>query len=415
MSKRPTLIGRYRRALHSETFAGLMLILAAAIALIWANFPSGAVREAYATISETTVGISAIHLNLSLAEWAADGLLAIFFFVVGLELKEEFTTGSLRDVRRALVPILAAVCGMIGPILVYVLIQLITGSGNYGGWAVPVATDIAFALAVLGLFGKGLPPAIRTFLMTLAVVDDLLGIVLIAVFFAGSLNFIALALAVAVIALFGFLVQKRITKAYLLWPLGILAWYLMHLSGVHATIAGVALGMVVPAIQRKSERESLTHHFASKIEFYSAGFILPIFAFFASGVNVVDTGGFREMIVDPVAMGIYLGLPLGKMLGISGGVFIMVKLFKLKLGRGVNMLDILPVSLVAGIGFTVSLLIATLSFPASDPHEPHSRIAVLVGTLLSAIVGGAVLAARSKWRNRYAVRTEIHTSMSPSD
>ncbi|PTK34488.1 Na(+)/H(+) antiporter NhaA, partial [Staphylococcus hominis] len=126
---------------------------------------------------------------------------------------------------------------------------------------------------------------------------------------------------------------------------------------------------------------------------------------------VVDTGGFREMIVDPVAMGIYLGLPLGEMLGISGGVVIMVKLFKLKLGRGVNMLDILPVSLVAGIGFTVSLLIATLSFPASDPHEPHSRIAVLVGTLLSAIVGGAVLAARSKWRNRYAVRTEIHTSM----
>ncbi|WP_124054214.1 Na+/H+ antiporter NhaA [Arcanobacterium ihumii] len=415
MAKKPSLFRRYKRALHSETFAGFVLILAAVIALIWANFPVESVRSAYTALSETTIGFSAIHLDLTIAQWAADGLLAIFFFVVGLELKQEFTVGSLRDVRRALVPILAAVCGMIGPIIVYTLIQLATGSNNFGGWAVPVATDIAFALAVLGLFGKGLPPSIRTFLMTLAVVDDLLGIILIAIFFAGSLNFIALVLAIAVIGIFGMLVQKRITKAYILWPLGILAWYLMHLSGIHATIAGVALGMMVPAIQRKAEHESLTSHFSSKIEFYSAGFILPIFAFFAAGVDVVDAGGFGEMFVDPVALGIYLGLPLGKMLGISGGVFIMVKVFKLKLGRGINMLDIIPVSLVAGIGFTVSLLIATLSFPTTDPHEPHSRIAVLVGTLLSVILGGITLSARSHWRNRFAVRTEIHTSMSPSD
>lgn len=395
MAKKPGLLAWYKNGLRSETFAGVVLIIGAVLALVWANSP---IRESYFTLSETHIGPEALHINLSLNHWASDGLLAIFFFVVGVELKYEFVAGSLRDIRQALVPVLAAVCGMLGPILVYCVVQLITGSGIFDGWAIPVATDIAFALGVLGVFGKGLPPAVRTFLMTLAVVDDLLGIIVIAIFFSSGINFLYLLFALVTIAIFGFFVQKRIIKWWLLWPLGILAWYFMHGSGVHATIAGVALGMTVPALMRDSEHEPLTEFFSDKLSFWSSGVILPIFSFFAAGVNIVDSGGIGQMLADPVAMGIYFGLPFGKMLGIFGGVFIMIKVLRLRLGESVYLPDIFAVSLVAGIGFTVSLLIATLSFPAADPHEAHARVAVILGSLIAAVLGGIALRLRAKQR-----------------
>ncbi len=410
MAKKTSITQKYRRLLHSETMAGLVLILAAGLALLWANFPLLTIRQAYTEFSHLTLGPSELHLNLSLAHWAADGLLAIFFFVVGLELKQEFTTGSLRDIRKALVPVLAAVFGMLGPIAVYIGIQALSNSTNLDGWAVPVATDIAFALAVLGLFGKGLPPAARTFLMTLAVVDDLLGIILIAVFFAKDLNFSMLGIAILLIIIFGILSQKRIIKWYLLWPLGILAWYFMHLSGIHATIAGVALGMTVPALQRKAEKQALTAHLSDKLHFYSAGLVLPIFAFFAAGVNIVDAGGFSSMFTDPVAIGIYLGLPLGKLLGITGGVLLLISVFRLRLGANLTIMDVLPISLIAGIGFTVSLLIATLSFDPSTEISAHARVAVILGTLISAILGAVSTKWRTKYRHRYSDRTELHRS-----
>ncbi|QJC22402.1 Na+/H+ antiporter NhaA [Arcanobacterium buesumense] len=407
MPHRPSLIARYRRALQNEATAGIVLILGALIALIWANSP---LRESYMHLSETVIGPQSLHLGLPLSHWAADGLLAIFFFVVGLELKHEFVAGSLRDIKQALVPILAAVCGMIGPVAVYSIIQVLSGSTIYDGWAVPVATDIAFALAVLGVFGKGFPPVVRTFLMTLAVVDDLLGIVIIAVFFSDGVNFLYLGLALIVVAIFGFLVQQRIIHWYLLWPLGIIAWYFMHLSGVHATIAGVALGMTVPALMKGKERKPLTEQLAERINFYSAGFILPIFAFFAAGVNVIDSGGFGAMLVDPVSMGIYLGLPLGKFLGIFGGVVLMIKVFRLKLGHGVDLPDIFAISWVAGIGFTVSLLIATLSFAEGNPHGPHARVAVILGSLLSLILGALFLIRRARQQQRGAIaKRPLHT------
>ena len=395
MAKKPGLLAWYKNGLRSETFAGVVLIIGAVLALVWANSP---IRESYFTLSETHIGPEALHINLSLNHWASDGLLAIFFFVVGVELKYEFVAGSLRDIRQALVPVLAAVCGMIGPILVYCVVQLITGSDIFDGWAIPVATDIAFALGVLGVFGKGLPPAVRTFLMTLAVVDDLLGIIVIAIFFSSGINFLYLLFALVTIAIFGFFVQKRIIKWWLLWPLGILAWYFMHGSGVHATIAGVALGMTVPALMRNSEHEPLTEFFSDKLSFWSSGVILPIFSFFAAGVNIVDSGGIGQMLADPVAMGIYFGLPFGKMLGIFGGVFIMIKVLRLRLGESVYLPDIFAVSLVAGIGFTLSFLIATLSFPAADPHEAHARVAVILGSLIAAVLGGIALRLRAKQR-----------------
>ena len=386
---------RYRHALRNESVAGLVLVAGAIIALIWANSP---VRESYFTISEAVIGPHALHLDLTIAEWAADGLLTVFFFVVGLELKQEFSTGSLHDPKKAAVPILAAVCGMAGPIGVYCLIQVVTGSSEYGGWAIPVATDIAFALAILAIFGKGLPAAARTFLMTLAVADDLGGIIVIAIFFSSGINFLWLALAVVAIALFGFLAKKRIIHWWILWPIAILAWYFMHSSGIHATIAGVALGMVVAARPAEGEVHGLTHTFTKKFEFASSGFVVPIFAFFAAGVNITEAGGLGELLADPVSVGIYLGLPLGKCIGITGGVWIMLRFFKLSLGEGIKLGDIVPISFVTGVGFTVSLLIAQLSFPANHPHEAHAKVAVILGSLLAIILGAIALKIREYQR-----------------
>ncbi|MGO1592491.1 Na+/H+ antiporter NhaA [Ancrocorticia sp.] len=392
-------LARYRIALQNESFAGLLLVVGALIALVWANSP---VRGSYFTIAQTIVGPEGLHLDLTIANWAADGLLTVFFFVVGLELKQEFSTGSLHDPRKAAVPILAAVCGMLGPIGVYFAVQLITGSGEYGGWAIPVATDIAFALAVLSIFGKGLPAAARTFLMTLAVADDLGGIIVIALFFSDGINFLWLGLAIVAIALFGFACKKRFARWWLLWPLAILAWYFMHSSGIHATIAGVALGMVVPARLAAGEKENLARRFTEKFEFASAGFVVPIFAFFAAGVNITEAGGLGELLSDPVAVGIYLGLPLGKLIGISGGVWITLRFFKLRLGDGITIGDIVPVSIVTGVGFTVSLLIAQLSYPPADPHEAHAKVAVILGSFIAIVAGAIALRIRKAQRLRNA-------------
>lgn len=386
-------ISWYKKKLHSETFAGSVLMLGAVTALIWANSPW---RETYATISSTTVGPSALHLDLSLAAWASDGLLAIFFFVIGLELKTEFITGSLRDMKQALVPMIAAVCGMIGPILVYVAVITISGSDVYDGWAIPVATDIAFALAVLGLFGKGLPTAARTFLLTLAVVDDLLGITIIAVFFTSGISFLWMAVSFVAIAIFAVLVNKRIVHWWMLWPLALIAWGTMHASGVHATIAGVLLGLSVPALAKGSEKKPLTEYFGEKIDFTSSGIVLPIFAFFAAGVNVVDSGGVLDMFTHPVAIAVYLALPLGKFLGIWGGTALLTKIFRLRLGKGLHLPDVGAVSVITGVGFTVSLLIAQLSFAPDHPAAGYARVAVIIGSVISAILGGIALRMRAK-------------------
>lgn len=385
----------YKEKLHSETFAGGVLLLGAAIALIWANSP---LRDGYATLSNTTVGPSAVHLDLSIATWASDGLLAIFFFVVGLELKTEFVSGSLRDVKQALVPMIAAVCGMAGPVLVYVAIITISGSGEYDGWAIPVATDIAFALAVLGLFGKGLPTAARVFLLTLAVVDDLLGITIIAIFFSDGISFAWLAVSLVAIGIFAALLRKRITHWWLLWPLAIIAWVAMHSAGVHATIAGVLLGLSVPALAQAGEKKPLTEFFGERFEFWSAGIVLPIFAFFAAGVNVVDAGGFGAMLTNPVAIGIYVALPLGKFLGIWGGTALITKVFGLRLGTHLYLGDIAAVSFVSGVGFTVSLLIASLSFAPDHPYSGYARIAVILGSVISAVLGAIALRVQARGR-----------------
>ncbi|GAA4288716.1 Na+/H+ antiporter NhaA [Georgenia daeguensis] len=387
---------RIRVRLQNETFTGALLLGAAVLALLWANSPW---RGAYQALAGYEIGPAALHLDLSLSTWAADGLLAIFFFVVGLELKTEFVTGSLRKLDEALLPMAAAVLGMAAPALIYAGIQAVSDSDGMGGWAIPTATDIAFAVALLGIFGRGLPPTLRVFLLTLAVVDDLLAITVIAVFYTEEIHLLPLVGSLALIALFGLLVQRRVTSWWLLVPIAVVAWALMHEAGVHATVAGVLMGMTVPARRRHGEREQLTHAFVERVQPVSAGFALPVFAFFAAGVSVVDSGGLGEVLGDPVAIGVVAGLVVGKTLGIWGGVAILTKVTRLRLGHGVDLADLLGVAMLAGIGFTVSLLIAELSF-GPTPAGDHAKFAVLLGSLVSAVLGGVTLRARARVRVR---------------
>ncbi len=395
---------RLRRWLSRETTGGALLLIAAAIALVWANSPWW---PAYAELGETVVGPAALGLDISLSHWAADGLLAIFFFVVGVELKHEIVAGSLRHPREAAVPVLAAVGGMAMPAVIFtVLVTVLGDPGALHGWAIPTATDIAFALAVLAIFGRGLPRGLRTFLLTLAVVDDLLAIVIIAIFYTAAIDLIALAVALVTVAVFGVVARTRWARWWALLPLGLIAWGFMHESGVHATIAGVLLGFAVPARPVHGEQIARTDTYDDAVRPFSSGVALPVFAFFAAGVTLVD-GDPIALLTQPVVIAVVVGLVVGKLVGVLGMTALVTRTTPLRLPDGIGIRDLLPIGLLCGIGFTVSLLIAGLSFPDSD-HVAGARIAVLIGTLLSAVLAAALLRwdagrARSSDMNRDGV------------
>jgi NhaA family Na+:H+ antiporter len=353
--------------LRRETVGGALLLVAAAIALVWANSPWAA---AYETLRDTRVGPASLHLDLALGTWAADGLLAIFFFVAGLELKREFVAGDLREPRRAVLPVAAAVGGMAVPALFFVLLNLGAPDGALRGWAIPSATDIAFALAVLAVISTHLPTALRTFLLTLAVVDDLL--------------------AIAVIAVFGLLVQKGVRSAWLLLPLAALAWALMHESGVHATVAGVLLAFTVPVAGGTAER------FEHRIRPLSAGVAVPVFAFFSAGVAVGGFTGLGAALSDSVAVGIVVGLVAGKAVGITAATWLVSRFTRAQLDEDLGWPDVLGLSLLGGIGFTVSLLITELAYGAGSARYDHAKVGILAGTLAAALLATVVLRLRNR-------------------
>ena len=379
---------RVAAILRKETVGGALLLIATVAAMVWANSPFG---DSYAALRDYRIGPAALHLDLTLGQWAADGLLAIFFFVVGLELKREFVAGDLRQPSRAALPILAAVGGMAVPALVYLAVNVGIGGGGLKGWAIPTATDIAFALAVLAVIGSHLPLALRTFLLTLAVVDDLLAVTIIAVFYTSDLSFLPLLGALVPLALFAVAVQRRIRSWWLLLPLAATTWTLVHASGVHATVAGVLLGFMVPVIRSDAAGgpdagPGLAEHFEHRIRPLSAGVAVPVFAFFAAGVAVGGLSGLARSLTDPVAIGIIAGLVLGKAVGISGTSYLVSRLTRANLDPSLRWLDVVGVSLLAGIGFTVSLLIGDLAFGLGSERDDHVKVAVLTGSVAAACV-----------------------------
>ncbi|WP_333812279.1 Na+/H+ antiporter NhaA [Timonella senegalensis] len=396
-----TVTSKFRAIATNETLSGAILLFAALAAIVWANSPW---QQAYHDLSDFTFGPEALHLNLSVASWAADGLLALFFFVVGVELKHELTVGSLSKPKEAAVPVFAAIGGMIVPAVLFAVLVVALGDpGALHGWAIPTATDIAFAVGVLALFGKGLPKALRLFLLTLAVVDDLLAIIVIAVFYTSDLSFLLLGASLAVVAVFAFVVRSRHAHWWILIPLALVAWGLMHASGVHATIAGVLLGLTVPSRVLFGEKHPRTKRFEHAVSPISSGIALPIFAFFAAGVTVSGSGSLGEVLSQPVFIAVFFGLVVGKVVGVLAATSLVVKFTPLRLPDAIGVRDLLPVGFLCGIGFTVALLVAELSYPDTE-HTAAAKLAILIGSVAAAILGAVML----RWDARKARHQDMN-------
>ncbi|WP_458244955.1 Na+/H+ antiporter NhaA [Streptomyces sp. MAI_2237] len=378
-------------ALRTETVGGVLLLAAAVTALIWANIP--ALHDSYESLSHFHFGPAALGLHLSVAHWAADGLLAVFFFVAGIELKRELVAGDLRDPKAAALPVAAALCGMAVPALVYTLTNL-TGGGSLEGWAVPTATDIAFALAVLAVIGTSLPSALRAFLLTLAVVDDLFAILIIAVFFTGTIDFAALGGAVVGLAVFWLLLRKGVRGWYVYVPLALVIWGLMYNSGIHATIAGVAMGLMLRCHRHEGEAHSPGEQVEHLVRPLSAGLAVPLFALFSAGV-VVSGGALGDVFTKPETLGVVLGLVVGKAVGIFGGTWLTARFTRASLSDDLAWADVAAVATLAGIGFTVSLLIGELAFDGEAVLTDEVKAAVLTGSLIAATLATVLLKVRN--------------------
>ncbi|MFJ4222961.1 Na+/H+ antiporter NhaA [Microbacterium sp. NPDC089695] len=397
-----------RSTVRSDVTAGVLLLTATVAALILANGPAA---EWYTALRDVRFGPAALHLDLSVGAWAADGLLAIFFFVVGLELKEEFTTGRLRDPRAATLPVAAAIGGVITPALIFLLITAGSGADAARGWAIPTATDIAFAVAVIAVVGRFLPPSLRVFLLTLAVVDDLIAITIIATVYTDSIELVWLGLALLPLAAFAIAAQRGIRSWWILLPLAVATWALVHASGVHATVAGVLLAFTVPVRPTdrahvlvrhdgEVEREGLAPHWADRWGVVATLFAVPVFAFFSAGVAIGGVDGLRSAFADPITLGIMLGLVLGKPIGILLTTLAVGRIPALRRDPSLRWFDLIGMSFVAGIGFTVSLLIGELAFGSASVADEHVKIGVLTGSLVAALVGGTLLAIGSRRHRR---------------
>ncbi|QLH25328.1 Na+/H+ antiporter NhaA [Streptomyces sp. Rer75] len=377
------------RALRTETVGGLVLLAAAVVALVWANTPwSGA----YEQIRDVHFGIPALGLDLSVEHWTADGLLTIFFLVAGIELKRELVVGELRTPATAALPVVAAVCGMVVPAAVY-LATTGLGGGSAQGWAVPMATDIAFALAVLAVLSTHLPSALRAFLLTLAVVDDLGAILVIAVFFTADLNPVALAGAVAGLVVFYLLQRYRVRGLWWYVPLGVAIWALTYNGGVHATVAGVAMGLILRTTRDEGEKVSPGERTEHLLRPVSAGVAVPLFALFAAGVSI-SGAALGEVFTRPEPLGVVIGLVVGKSVGIFAGTYVAARFTGARLNPDLAWADVFALAVLAGIGFTVALLIGELAFP--DPADAeYIKAAVLLGSLIAAAVAALLVKRRN--------------------
>jgi Na+:H+ antiporter, NhaA family len=353
----------------------VLLIVAAALGLILANT---AVGPGIITFTHLQLGF------LSLAHWVTDGLLAIFFFLAAIELKHELVHGELSSVRKAAVPAAAAVGGVAVPALIFLAVA--HEPGLLVGWPIPTATDIAFALGVLALVGRRLPPRIRTLLLALAVLDDLIAILIIAIFFTTQLEWLPLIAAIPVIALFGILSRRRRRwwMIALLVVLAVGAWLLVELSGIHPTVAGVALGLVLAGAPGATARHAL--------EPFSNGFVLPVFAFVAALVAVPAVGLAQ---LSPAFWAIVIALPLGKLIGITAGGAIAIGLTRRR-GETPPVGDLVVVASLGGIGFTVSLLMNQLAWKGNTELADEGTIAVIVASVLAAVIGTVVTTVRSR-------------------
>lgn len=384
-----------RDFLDTEEAGAVVLLAATVVALGWANSPwQDSYRDLWATV--LTIGVGDWNLSTDLRHWINDGLMAVFFFVVGLEIKRELVTGDLRDPRTAAVPVVAALGGMVVPALVYAAFT--AGGDASRGWGIPMATDIAFALGVVALLGRRVPSSLKVFLLALAIVDDVGAILMIAVFYATGIDTTALGAAAVVVGGLLLLRAARVTYLPAYVGLAALLWLALYQSGVHATIAGVALGLLAPvAGPRRSA--VLVERVERGLHPWSSFAIVPLFALANAGVTVSSTV-FEAPDAGTAALGIGFGLVAGKTLGITGATWIAVRTGLGRMPPSSTWSQVFGVAAVAGIGFTVSLFIAGLAFAPGAALESGAKIGILIGSLIAGVLGSTVLFVGGRPRRR---------------
>ncbi|WEK62560.1 MAG: Na+/H+ antiporter NhaA [Candidatus Microbacterium colombiense] len=380
--------------LRGQQFPAVLLLLAAGLGLLFANLPT---HDAVAAVLDFHIAIPGTALDLSVAHWVSDGLLAVFFFVVAIELRHELTRGELDSPRKALQPAIAATGGVLVPIAVYLLIA--GGDATVLGWPIPTATDIAFALGVLAMFGRGLPSSVRVFLLALAILDDIIGIIFIAVLFAQDVQWLLLALGVVGVVVFAVLarmLQRRRSPviSVVMVIIGVLVWGLVAASGIHATIAGVMLGLVMAPAPAERTRHTL--------EPVVNGAILPLFAFVAAFV-MIPALSLGEL--SPAFWAIVVALPVGKIVGITLFGWVGMRIRPKGTAPALPFGDLLAAGALGGIGFTVSLLLANLAFAADAGVRDQAILGVLVGSLAALVISGLLVSWRARSYRRLAAAT----------
>ncbi len=401
MAARKDQAGRsaLRTFLQSEAAGGIILMAAAALAMLVANLPG--ISEAYFHLLHLDTGpvISPKYGSMTVHLWINDALMAIFFLFVGLEIKREFIDGQLATWEHRRLPIVAAAAGMVGPALVYLFITRWSGP-LVNGWAIPAATDIAFAIGVLALLGSRAPASLKLFLTTVAIVDDMGAVAIIAIAYTAELSTLYLALGALVMATMYVLNRSGVKR---LWPyllLGAALWYVVFMSGVHATIAGVLTAMMVPITTSPGacdDEDSPLHKLEHALAPWVGYLIVPVFGFANAGVSLA--GMSPAILLAPLPLGIAAGLFIGKQVGIFGSIWLAAKLRFAAPPGGATWLQLYAVAMLCGIGFTMSLFIGGLAFPGNEELVDEVKIGVLAGSILSAVIGYTILRFAPRWRD----------------
>ncbi|HAP95630.1 Na+/H+ antiporter NhaA [Epilithonimonas hominis] len=378
----------FQKFFHSSKTSGILLILCVFLSLIIANTSSA---EDFQNFLDTKIGTEIFHLNYSLSVWINDGLMAIFFLLVGLEIKRELVEGELSDIKKASLPIFAAIGGMLIPALIFIAFNHSTDYKN--GWAIPMATDIAFSLAIISLLGKSVPNSLKIFLSALAIVDDLGAIIVIALFYTDTIDWLSLGVCGGITLLLIILNKLKVTKIIFYLVPGLFLWYFMHHSGIHATIAGVILAFTIPTNVSDTEISPL-EKLEEQLHIPVSFFIMPIFAL--ANTNITFQAEVLDHFLSPLSLGIIFGLFAGKVLGINLFSFLAIS-FKLgELPAFSAWKEMIGAGFLAGIGFTMSIFVSLLAFPGNIENQDISKISILFASVLSGIVGFIILKTKKK-------------------
>ncbi len=376
------LLRTFEEFFKHESAGGILLFITATLAMIWANSPAAGL---YDKIFDYHIGfnLGPLHLVEPLRLWINEGLMAIFFYVVGLEIKRELSSGELDSLKKAALPVAGALGGMVIPVLIFLVFNLSTD--YVSGWAIPMATDIAFAMAIIRLFRSRVSKSVVVFLTALAIVDDLGAVIVIALFYSKGINLYALAIGLVLMITLFILNHRRVSSLYPYLFIGVLLWLAFFEAGVHPTIAGVILGLFTPGKHKQPGFDSPLHKAENNFLPWSTFLVIPVFGLANSGISV-DLGMLRETLSHPLAVGIVLGLFLGKQLGIALTAFLAVKLRVAELSEGATWRQIYGAAIMGSIGFTMSIFIADLSLE-SGTDLSIAKLSIIIGSLISGIVG----------------------------